>query len=130
MLNNEAIRYLYRHAKRPAGGFTDEFLARVCNLCQNFHCLKFEGSFMTITSLETTNPFRKIYMPSIKGIEILDTDVAIVTHTCIIFFDNHTGEISVNIRKTNNERLISVQMYMQRLLKVLCHCFHKRQCKC
>lgn len=98
MINKVAIKWLYKHTKRPKAGFPEEVLAEVTKKCEHFFQVSFKDGFMTIGSLEDYSPFKHIRLTCIKGFEIVDPEVAVVTGTYIIFFNNKTGAIKINIK--------------------------------
>lgn len=60
-----------------------------------------------IGSLDSHNPFRRIDFSRIKSIHDLGDEVAIVFSSCILFLDNNTGKINMNVRTTRNEIIIN-----------------------
>lgn len=104
MISKEAIDYLYKKTKRPKNGFSETFLNQISEKCGKHHKLQFKDGYMIIGSLEEYNPFRKIRISAIRGIVELDVVIAVVLNTSIIFFNNHTGKIDINIRSAQPKK--------------------------
>lgn len=98
MINKVAIKYLYKHTKRPKDGLPESKLKEVCEKCSHFFQISFDNEFMTIGSLDDCSPFKQIRLSCINGFEIIDNEVAAVLNSCIIFFNNQTGAIKINIK--------------------------------
>jgi len=98
MINKVAIKYLYKHTKRPKDGLPKEKLEEVCRLCEEHFKISFDDEFMTIGSLDDCSPFKKIRISCIRGFEIADCEVAAVLNYCILFFNNRTGTIKINFK--------------------------------
>lgn len=117
MISKEAIDYLYKKTKRPKEGFSETFLTQISEKCSKYHKLQFNDGYMIIGALEEYNPFRKIKISAIRGIVELDVVIAVVLNTSIIFFNNHTGKIDINIRSAHQKKI----SFLQRLTQF----FHK-----
>lgn len=115
MINKEGIRYLY-HSKRPADGYSDEFLQSICEKCRKFHQIEIKDGFLEIGTLDMNNPFRRIKFSCIQNIEDLGDEVAVVLKPCIIFFNNITGKININLRNEQRRATI-IWRWLRKMLR-------------
>lgn len=115
MISKEGIRCLYR-SKRPSGGYSDEFLQSICEKCQKFHRIEIKDGFLVIGALDTNNPFRRIKFSCIQSIEDLGDEVAVVLNPCIIFFNNITGKININLRNEQRRATI-IRRWLRKMLR-------------
>lgn len=97
MFNEAAIKYLYKHTKRAEGGLPQRLLDEVVEKCARFQ-VSFDNCCMKIGMLDDGNPFKQIRLSCIKGIEIVDNEIAVVMNASIIFLDNTDGSIKVSIK--------------------------------
>lgn len=106
MISKEGIKNLYK-AKQPRHGYTTEYLQGICSKCnKNFQMDIVDGDIV-IGSLDNHNPFKRISFSRIKSIHDLGDEVAIVFSSCILFLDNISGKININVRTTRSEILIN-----------------------
>lgn len=110
MVNKRTIKYLYKNIRRPKNGLSRRLLTEVEDCCRECFNITFDNEQMTIGALEESNPFRNIRLSSINGFKIVGSEVAVVMEYSILFFNNATGAIDVNIREPEEtffQRLIN-----------------------
>lgn len=71
---------------------------------------------MVIGTLDTNNPFRRIKFSCIQNIEDLGDEVAVVLNPCIIFFNNITGKININLRNEQRRATI-IWRWLRKMLR-------------
>ncbi len=99
MVNKRTIKYLYKNIRRPKNGLPRKLFAEVEERCRECFNITFENGLMTIGSLDECSPFRNIRISSINGFKIAGNEVAVVMEQSILFFNNATGTIDVNLRE-------------------------------
>ncbi len=124
MVNKRTTKYLYKNIRRPKNGLPRKMFAEVEEVCRECFNIKFEDGFMIVGALDEYSPFRRIRISSINGFKIVDKEVAVVTEQSILFFNNNTGAINVNLR----EPKVSVWQRFVNYLKSFCWHHHTKTC--
>ena len=98
MINEIAIKYLYKNTHRPIDGFPKSVLQTVETCCKHSFDISFNPDYMVVGSLDDGNPCKMLKMQNINGFVVVDKEVAVVMCDRIIFFDNRNRTVRINIR--------------------------------
>lgn len=100
MITKEVIDALYKRYPNSPQDATCLNMALLFENTTGRHnvAIDMENERLTIGSVATASPFRRIALRCINAIVLFEEWVAIVMHSSIIFLNRHSSDVSIHIK--------------------------------
>lgn len=104
--DRQLIKTLYKRFRRRPATLDARRLDLLADFIVDGRGLELDDNRIVFTSMEPSSPFRAIPLDNIHGVADLGKLLAIVLHSCIIFLNRQTLDVTVNIKPlTFSDRL-------------------------
>ncbi|MFQ7039211.1 MAG: hypothetical protein ACLRRG_00985 [Barnesiella sp.] len=98
-LTKRLINSLYKRYRKPPGNYQELGAEIIFLPYVDLYKISFSGDIMTLACLNCENPFYRVRLKNICGIEILEKHIALVMSSSILFLNRENNGISVHIKE-------------------------------
>lgn len=113
MISKPVIAALYKKYSSPPKDLSRMRLDEFVSLCGNLYGIELDSDSITFGQMSDDNPFRRILLRNVYGIEFFAYHVALVSSSYILFFNRDRVDVTVHFKTDKTSWLKRVYCWVR-----------------